>query len=134
MTIDHDLPIESLMTRTAHTISWVDTLDVAEKLMEEHEIRHLPVLDDGKLVGALSDREMKLAIAMSAFQPERIRVADACSHVAYAVHPSTPISTVAHTMADKRYGSAIVVDDDHQVLGIFTTTDACRALAAALER
>ena len=52
----------------------------------------------------------------------------------YAVSPSTPLSEVAQRMSETRYGCAIVKDDEQKVVGIFTTTDACRALAAALEK
>jgi len=48
------------------------------------------------------------------------------------VPASTPVSTVARTMADNRIGSAIVTKDG-KLVGIFTVTDACRALAEVLE-
>ena len=46
----------------------------------------------------------------------------------YAVRYDTTVAVVARTMADKKYGAVVVVDDDGQVLGVFTTTDALNAL------
>jgi acetoin utilization protein AcuB len=48
------------------------------------------------------------------------------------VSPDSPLDEVALEMAENRYGSAIIVQDK-KVVGIFTTVDACRALAAILE-
>ena len=48
------------------------------------------------------------------------------------VPASIPVAVVARTMADHRIGSAIVTKHD-KLVGIFTVTDACRALAEVLE-
>ena len=48
------------------------------------------------------------------------------------VPASTPVATVARTMAESHIGSAIVTKRD-KLVGIFTVTDACRALARILE-
>jgi CBS domain-containing protein len=48
------------------------------------------------------------------------------------VPASTPVAIVARTMADNRIGSAIVTKND-KLVGIFTVTDACRALAEVLQ-
>jgi acetoin utilization protein AcuB len=49
----------------------------------------------------------------------------------YAVSPNTPLDEVATTKAEQKYGSALVVQNEH-IVGIFTTVDACRALAELL--
>ena len=52
------------------------------------------------------------------------------THV-YAVEPETALDVVADTMAEHKYGSAVVIQND-KVVGIFTTNDACHALADLL--
>jgi len=50
--------IQKYMTRALHTIGQEQTLDVAHTVMRQHGIRHLPVLEGGKLVGLLSQRDL----------------------------------------------------------------------------
>jgi acetoin utilization protein AcuB len=52
--------IQKYMTPTPHTIGQEQTLQVAHDVMREHGVRHLPVLEGGKLVGLLSQRDLHL--------------------------------------------------------------------------
>jgi acetoin utilization protein AcuB len=49
----------------------------------------------------------------------------------YSVTPETPLDEVVATMAEHKYGSAVIVQNAH-VVGVFTTVDACRALSELL--
>ena len=69
--------IQKYMTTTPHTIGGEQTLAKAEKFMREHKIKHLPVLEGGKLVGILSDRDVKLVESFLDVNPEKVRVDDA---------------------------------------------------------
>jgi acetoin utilization protein AcuB len=131
--IDKDIPIEAYMSRDVHSIRHDASADDALSQMSKHGVRHLPVLEAGRLVGLLSDRDLRLALSVSDADAKAIIIEAICAPIVYSVPPSTPLSSVAQEMADKRYGSCVVVDDDEHVLGMFTTVDACRALAAALE-
>ena len=53
--------LERYMTRHPHTIRIDEKLDTARKLMTSLGVRHLPVLEAGKLVGVVSDRDLKSA-------------------------------------------------------------------------
>lgn len=100
--------------------------------MIDHEIRHLPVLDGGTLVGLLSDRDIAFAANESAEGlADRLRVRDVCSLDPYAVAPDTPLDVVVEEMAARRIGSAVVTDHG-KIVGLFTATDACRCLAEFL--
>lgn len=99
----------------------------AENLMRDNGIRHLPIVEDGQVVGILSDRDIKLAksIVQAA---DAIQVRHICQSDVYSVEPNTPLDVVVDTMADHQYGSAVVVQNG-KLVGIFTTVDACRTLA-----
>lgn len=133
MTLDKDVPIAAWMTRATHTVRDDATLGMARKLMLEQGIRHLPVIQEKRLIGVLSERDVHLARAVLGERASHTPVADICAPVVYAVPPSTPLFVVAGKMADERYGAAVVVDEDEHVIGIFTTTDACRALSQAFD-
>jgi acetoin utilization protein AcuB len=100
--------------------------------MEDYGVRHLPVMDHGELVGMLSDRDMNLVQSLAPVPPDTITVEDAMTAEPYAVAPETLLQEVARRMADRRIGSAVVVDHG-AVVGVFTTTDALNALADTLE-
>ena len=60
------MKVEALMTKDVTTIERNDELSVAEDIMKMKRIRHLPVLDEGRLVGLLSQRDLFLAALSSA--------------------------------------------------------------------
>jgi acetoin utilization protein AcuB len=123
--------IEEYMTPSPHSIGEEQTLARAKTVMVEHGIRHLPVLHGGRLVGMVTERDVNLVETLDDVDPRLVTVSDAMSTSVYAVTPDTPLEQVASEMADHKYGSAIVMRG-HEVAGIFTTVDACRALAALL--
>jgi acetoin utilization protein AcuB len=102
-------------------------LSDAQQRMFMDNIRHLVVQKDGHVVGVLSTRDVALALALPGAHHERLTVRDAMSTVPYVCKPDTPIAEVALEMESHRYGCAIIVESD-EVIGVFTTTDALRAL------
>lgn len=120
------------MTRRPHTIGHQQTLAAAHRMMREHGIRHLPVLDAGKLTGILSQRDLHFIETLRDVDPELVNVSEAMSQETFAIEPRASVRKVAAEMAEHKYGAAVVVDG-HRVVGVFTTVDALRALSALLE-
>jgi acetoin utilization protein AcuB len=100
--------------------------------MSNLNIRHLPVMRSGELLGIISDRDIKMALSLLSDTAQSLLVKDICHEHPYQVSPDTPLDEVAMEMAENRYGCAIIVQNK-KVVGIFTTVDACRALASVLE-
>jgi acetoin utilization protein AcuB len=119
------------MTTSPHSIGKDQTLERAHELMRTNHIRHLPVLDGGKLVGMITERDLHLVETLRDVDPSRVTVQDAMSTHVYAVQPDITLDVVADALAEHKYGSAVVLDNG-KVVGIFTTNDACRALAELL--
>lgn len=124
-------PISRYMTRQPWTIAPQAPLSQALELMRAHEIRHLPVLNDGKLVGMLSERDI--------YKLERLKhlhnqftVEDAMSGDVYTADPDETVDTVVETMAASKFGSVVVVDRSAVVQGVFTTVDGMQVLADVL--
>ena len=120
------------MTASPHSIGREQTLTAAHKVMREHRCRHLPVLHGGKLVGIVSERDLHLVESLKDVDPNEVLVEDAMWAQVYAVSPEAPLDEVASEMAAKKFGSAVVMQND-KVVGIFTTVDACRALSELLQ-
>lgn len=127
----HIPPISKYMTRIPHTIGRDQTLTAAHHMMREHRIRHLPVLSGGRLVGLLSERDLALIETLHSVDPDLTLAEEAMTQAPYTVSPDSPLDEVAATMAEQRYGSAVVMDHD-KIVGVFTTTDALQALVELL--
>jgi acetoin utilization protein AcuB len=123
--------VDDFMTRAVHTIGTKSPLSEAHRLMNDHAIRHLPVLEGGRLVGVVSMRDLHLIETLEGVDPKEVTVEEAMSQDAYTVSPGTELAAVARTMAQHKYGSAVVARGGH-VEGIFTTIDALKALEAIL--
>jgi acetoin utilization protein AcuB len=127
--------IKAVMTPFPFSIDADDDLAEARRRMVQHGIRHLPVLAGGAPIGILSNRDLERAeAAMAVAGGARAgRVGDVCRFPAYAVSLDEPVDNVLAHMATERLGSALVLRGD-KVVGIFTTTDACRLFAEYLRR
>src|SRR5580704_8129310 len=125
--------IGSFMTRSPTLVDRSTTMARALRTMEDQGIRHLPIVDGGRLVGCVSERELKIVENMRGVDSAMCIVGDFILGPPYSVAPDASLREVARTMAEKKCGSAIVVEGE-RVVGVFTTTDALRALATLLER
>jgi acetoin utilization protein AcuB len=117
--------VRSLMTPAPHTIGADQTVGEATRRMRQAHVRHLPVLAGGHLVGLVSERDARLAETLA--ESSTTRVGDVMSPEPYAVGPDEELAPVVSSMASRKLGSAVVVEDGH-VVGIFTTTDALHLL------
>lgn len=122
--------VQNFMTTLPHTIGVQQSLKKAIDLMQEHQVRHLPVLDGKKLVGVLTDRDV--AVARSFQGSAELKVEGVMMPMTYAVTPDTSLEEVASHMAEHKYGSAVVQNRQGEVMGIFTANDALRALSDIL--
>jgi acetoin utilization protein AcuB len=104
-------------------------LEDAEQRMSLDNIRHLVVVKDGHAVGVLSSRDISLALSMPGVDRKKIKVSEAMSEQPYVCRPDSTLAEVCLTMEAHRWGCALIVDNE-EVVGIFTTTDALRAVRA----
>lgn len=123
--------VSRYMSQQPWTIDRRASLAAAHQLMREHRIRHLPVLDEGRLVGIVSQGDLHLLETIAELDLEDVEVAEAMTPNPCVVPGDTPLDEVVEIMADKKYGSVLILGRDG-VEGIFTTIDACRAFAATL--
>ncbi|MBL8607447.1 MAG: CBS domain-containing protein [Myxococcales bacterium] len=119
------------MTTSPHSIGIDQTLTHAHAMMREHHIRHLPVLSGGKLVGMLTDRDLRFIETLKDVDPTEVKVEEAMSSEVYSVSPDSQLDDVVSEMAQHKYGSAVIMQNQ-KVVGIFTTVDVCKAFAELL--
>lgn len=125
--------IEAIMTPSPISVEKATSVQEAQKLMLHNAIRHLPIVEEGKAVGILSDRDIALALLVNHGMEtaNTLKVGDICTLDAFSVQVSDSLDDIAFTMAEKQIGSALVVDGE-KLVGIFTATDACEYLGHCL--
>jgi len=122
--------IEDQMTAYPTTTDPKMLISEAAALMKEKQFRHLPVLQNGRVVGIISDRDVKQALALpGAYQ---LMVQDVMHNEPYCVSVGTSLAQVAREMAKRKIGSAVILSKQDKPVGIFTTTDAMQILAEIL--
>lgn len=123
--------IKEFMTPFPHTINVKVNIEHATTLMREHKIRHLPVLNAGKLVGILSDRDTNFALSFK--DPQNLTIEDIMVEAPYHVDPNTSVSEVISEMLKYKYGCTIITENNKPI-GIFTDTDVLSLANFLLEK
>jgi acetoin utilization protein AcuB len=137
--------VADLMTTKVFTVEPNDLIDRVFFLIHYEKIRHLPVIEKGKLVGIVSDRDLYKALGpksnSNAVETNKDNtqlhvVSQKVVHImhrgVYTVTPETPASEAAAMMAEHRVGALPVVEKD-KLVGILSATDILRVFAK-LER
>jgi acetoin utilization protein AcuB len=128
----HPRTVEQYMTRGVHAVRSTESLRAAHEVMRSYQIRHLPVIEQGVLVGMVSLRDLVLVQGLPGVDACRLTVAETMTHNPYAVAPHTDVREVAEEMRKRRLGCAVVVRGG-ALVGIFTTVDALRAFTQTLD-
>jgi acetoin utilization protein AcuB len=138
------LLVQDWMTRNLVTLSSASSVAEALILCRDRRIRHIPILDEGRLVGIVSDRDLRDA-SPALGDPERartlreIRVGDVMTREVVTVYPQDSIENAAQQMYELKIESLpVVVEgpladegsavDEGELLGIVTSSDVMRAL------
>jgi acetoin utilization protein AcuB len=122
--------VSKYMTTLPHTTNSKLPLQEAYNLMISESIRHLPVLNGGTLVGMLSDRDVKFAASFGDLS--KMLVEDVMTPDVYSVHPDTELDNVVESMAQSKFGCAVIQQENNKVVGVFTASDSLRVLATVL--
>jgi len=126
------LLVKDSMTREIVTLSPDETAGTALAVCRERRIRHLPVLSEGRLVGIVSDRDLRsstpaLGDSARAAALQEILVEDVMARNVVTTLPDDPIEQAANTMREQRIGCLPVVDSG-KLVGIITASDVMDAL------
>lgn len=132
--------VQDIMQREVLTVGPKTTLPEALGLVRRRGVRHLPVLDNGGLVGIVSDRDLKRAMASSATSLERheltylldrLPVADIMTRSVITVGPEQTIEEAARLMVREKV-SALPVTEAGRLVGIVTETDVLALFVRAM--
>lgn len=131
--------VEKWMTRNPVTIDKDATIIEAMHLMKEKNIRRLPVMDRGKIAGILTEKMVldfkpSKATTLDTWEVNyllsKTPITEAMNPKPYKVKPETDLTEAAQLLHDRKLNGVLVVDDNDDLVGILTMTNALEALIA----
>ena len=137
MEANKETTVADVMMKAPVTLDAGDILDLASDIMNLGRIRHIPILENGKLVGVLSQRNLfhsALVVALGLGPKARkdmlksIHIREVMSAPVITVSPETGIKQAARTMLEKKIGCLPVVENQ-RLVGLVTESDILRYVA-----
>lgn len=134
------MKVSERMKRDVVTVTPETTLSEALRIVRDRKIRHLPVVEAGRLVGIVTDRDLKKVSASDAtalsvwelnYLLDRVKIGDFMTRSVITVSPEASIDEAAELMLIHRIGSLPVVKEG-SVVGILTETDLVETLVAIM--
>ena len=130
------LLIRDLMTRELQTLGPDASASEALDICREENVRHIPVVDEGRLVGMVSDRDLSSASPPEGEESrdeflESLRIGNIMAEEVITAHPQDPVGYAAREMYERKINALpVVVEEDgkEDLVGIVTSTDVLRSL------
>jgi acetoin utilization protein AcuB len=123
--------VQDVMTRSVKTISPDETADAAYETMRMRRIHHLVVVENGQMVGVLSDRDLGSQGGAAVRKGQAVRELMTAGVV--SVPPDTPMRKVANLLRGRSIGCVPVVEGE-RVVGIVTTSDLLALVGRGADR
>ena len=138
-TVDNPGHVRDFMTVEPISVSPHTPVDEARALMQQHHIRHLPVLEGGRLVGMVSDRDVRLvlpspATSLSVYEITylltRLQVGEIMTYFPVTIGPERSMAAAVKRMLAYKVEAFPVVEND-KLIGILTRTNLLQAFLAS---
>lgn len=136
------ITVAELMTTDVVTLPADATIGEAMGVLAETETRHLPMVDEGRVVGMLSDRDFRRIeglMALSVEEPAKAQevldqpAASLISGAPVTVEGGASIAHAIDLLVQERVGALLVVDDDGRLTGMLSYIDILTAARASFE-
>lgn len=137
MNVQIELPISSIMTTKLITLDVNESLDKAEHLFKKHKIRHIPIIENDKIIGMISLNDiLRISFADGAYREEE-NISSSIYEMftlrqlmignLETVSPDSTIKEVAELLVKREFHSLPVVEKG-RLKGMVTTTDLIKYL------
>jgi len=126
-----NIKVEEYTSSSLITIKLNAGLSEALSLMQENTIRHLPVVEGSNIVGIVSERDLMANYGKP--WSENLRVKEIMHTDVLYAYTNDSLADVAYRLSKDKKGSAIILENDESLYGIFTTTDALNALVEMID-
>jgi CBS domain-containing protein len=120
------MKVSEVMTRDVETVAPNTTLQEAARLMERIDAGVLPIVENGRLAGIVTDRDIVIRAIAAGSDPATTQARDIMSAEVKYVFDDEDVGDVAETMADLQVRRLPVVNRERQVVGIISIGDLAR--------
>jgi len=129
--------VRDIMTRNPRTLGPESTVYDALALMADLEVRHLPIVSEGALVGVISDRDLRPFARASLEGPSarerlRVRLSDVMSGDVLSIEEEDDVDTAIELFLENKIGAIPVVDPEGDLTGILSVLDVLRGAQGRL--
>lgn len=121
--------VGQIMSQKIITISPDKRVGQALKLMQKHQIRHVPVIEHDRMVGWITSRDLREVLLASML--EEIKVGDVMVQAPISVTPDTEVEEAARLIHEHKIGGMPVMEGD-KLVGVITMTDLISAFITML--
>lgn len=121
--------VREAMTTSPTTITTASTAVDAARLMATHDVGSLPVMDDGALVGVVTDRDLVVHVLAKDADPHKLAIGEICSDNPVVASPDEPLTDALDRMAREQVRRLPVVEED-RLVGILAQADVSRSAEA----
>ncbi len=133
------MKVAEVMTENPVTLEPDDTISQAEDLMDQHDIRQLPVVEGTELVGIITDRDIRSFLSGKLFgTPEErekamnTKISTVMTTKPISLLPDDDLREAVELLIEEKVGGIPVVDEDEGLVGIVTQVDILRCFLERL--
>jgi len=123
------ISVADFMTKDLVTVREADDVALAESLLRLGGIRHLPVVQEGRLVGLLTQRDVLRSGQSGRPAARTLLVSEIMTRELTTVRPAMALSQAARLMLERKFGCLPVCDEQGRLVGIVTEADFVRFAA-----
>ena len=117
------MKVSQIMTKTAHTILPDATVEQAAQRMRDANVGLLPVVEESKVIGIVTDRDLAVRAIAQGRNPHLTTVRDVMTQEALWCYEDDAVTEASHVMEKNHIRRLVVMTRRHQFAGVLTLTD-----------
>jgi CBS domain-containing protein len=118
--------IRDVMTSNPCTIDADKPVAYAAKMMRDEDVGLAPIVERGKLIGMLTDRDIAIRVVAEGKDPEQVKARDVASKQLVTIDPQQDLDEALRIMAKHQIRRLPVVEEDGQLVGVVAQADIAR--------
>jgi CBS domain-containing protein len=118
--------IKDVMTSNPCTVDAGQSVAYAAKMMREEDVGLAPIVEGGKLIGMLTDRDIAIRVVAEGRSPDQVKVADVASKKVVTIDPQQDLEEALRIMGKHQVRRLAVVEEDGKLVGVVAQADIAR--------
>lgn len=117
--------VKDVMSTNADYLAPEATLRQAAQEMASHDFGFLPVAEEGKFLGVITDRDMVIRGIAKGLNPDETKLSDVLTHDFFSIFEDEDLKQAAESMEEHQIRRLVVLDRDNHITGILSLSDIC---------